>query len=78
MSKIVPLIAFGFGLIGVGAFWSLYNDCLSYFDFLVINDVYYELMAQGWKVMPIIFVLVGIMCLISAGVSATRTTYGER
>ena len=73
MNRIIPLIGFGLGLITVGGFWTLYNDSLSYFDFLVINDAYYQLMALGWKVMPTIFILVGIFCLIAAGVSSSRT-----
>ena len=77
MNRIIPLIGFGLGLITVGGFWSLYNDTLSYFDFLVMNDPYYEFMALIWKVMPLIFILIGIMCLIGAGVSATKTTYRE-
>lgn len=72
MSKAVPLIALGIGLTIVGAYWSLYNDCLSYFDRFVIEGDFNDLFTLGWHAIPIIFLLVGIMCMIAAGVSVSK------
>lgn len=36
----------------------------------MINDVYYELAFFIWRMIPVVLLLVGIICLILAGVSA--------
>lgn len=77
MSKILPLFALGFGLITFGGFWYLFDGLRSYFDsFLISGDVYYELIYLGFRAMPVIVVVMGIFCLIAAGVRTTRE-YGE-
>lgn len=75
MNKAAPLIALGLGLITVGAFWSLYNDSLSYFDSFIIENEFTTLFELGWDSIPIIFLLVGIMCLIAAGISASGSEH---
>ena len=75
MNKVMPLVALGLGLIVVGAFWSLYNDSLTYFDDFIIEDEFTVLFRLGWKVIPIIFLLIGIMCLIAAGVSSSQSEH---
>lgn len=77
MNKVTPLIGLGLGLIVVGAFWSLYNDSLSYFDDFVIDNEFTTLFELGWESIPIIFLFIGIMCLIAAGVSASKSDYKE-
>lgn len=75
MNKVMPLVALGLGLIVVGAFWSLYNDSLSYFDNFIIDDEFNTLFELAWDSIPIIFLLIGVMCLIAAGVSASGSEY---
>ena len=73
MSKLLPLLALGFGLITFGGFWYLFDGVRSYFEsFLITGDVYCELQYLGFRAMPVIVVVIGIFCLIAAGVMATR------
>jgi len=72
LSKVVPLIMFGMGLIGAGAFWSVFNGVRYYFNPFEIEDSYFLLMELGWNAMPVIVILGGIMCLIAAAFSAAR------
>lgn len=72
MSRVVPLIALGFGLITAGAFWMFIDQSLPYLDRFVINDEYFQLINLGWDAMPLIVLLCGILSLISAGVLASR------
>ena len=74
MSKIIPLISFGMGLIGIGAFWTTFDECRVFFRNIIVYDEYHTLMEFGFDVMPIIAIIMGIFCLISAGVMA-RTKY---
>ena len=69
MSKVGPLIIFGITLIVGGAYWTLWDASRSYLDSLVINDVYYELIYWGFRVIPAVMLIVGVMCLISAAIS---------
>jgi hypothetical protein len=76
LSKVIPLIGLGLGLIVIGAFWSLFDGSLSYFSDYVLRNDYYNLMKLGWDAMPVIVVIIGIFCLIAAGV-AYKTQYVE-
>lgn len=77
MNKLIPLIAFGLGLIIAGAFFTFYDDVLPELDEFLIEDEYYTLMKMGWDAFPGIIMLVGIISLIAAGVSASKNTIGD-
>lgn len=76
MNKIVPLIAFGIGLMVAGAFFTFFDDTLPEFDEFLIEDEYYTLMKMIWNGFPGIIMIVGLICLIAAGVSASKNTMG--
>lgn len=75
MSKVVPLLMFGFGLVGIGMFWSLFDGLRYTIEQFVITDEYYVLMELGWDAIPLIALVCGLLCLISAGIVATRERY---
>ena len=72
MSKVLPLLSFGFLLVLGGMYWALWDGSRSYLDSLVIEDSYYILMSHVWAWIPAIMLLVGIMCLIGAGILARK------
>ena len=72
MSKVIPLIAFGMTFVLGGAYWVLWDDSQSYLDSILIEDEYYELISFGWRMIPAVIIMVGVMCLIAAGVSSRR------
>ena len=75
MNKVIPLIAFGLAFIVGGLYWSLWNDNFDSLDSIIIEDEYYELASFFWRIIPAAIIFVGIMCLISAGVSNRREVY---
>ena len=77
MSKVLPLIGIGLGLITIGGFFSLFDGSLSYFRDYVLRNDYYNLMKLGWDAMPVIALIVGIFCLVAAGVSYRTSTVTE-
>ena len=82
MNKIIPLIAFGIGLLVLGLFWHLYNDVFlmsiqkyvltSYTAWGVsyTHDKYFDFMYMIWRLLPWICVFVGILLLLAAGASS--------
>ena len=72
MSKTGPLIIFGITLTVGGLYWSLWDASRSYLDNILIEDVYYELMYWGFRMIPAVMVIIGIMCLIAAGISMSQ------
>jgi len=76
MSRVGPLIIFGVTLLVAGGYWTLWDASRGYLDNILIEDVYYELMYFGFRALPAIIMIVGIMCLISAGVSIRSSRIG--
>ena len=70
MGKVIPLIAFGLTIFVGGLYWAVWNGSRTYLDNFVIVDEYYELMYFGWRMIPAVMLIVGLMCLIAAGVMA--------
>jgi len=68
-SRVGPLIIFGLTLTVGGVYWALWDASRSYLDNIVIRDSYYELMYFGFRAIPAVLLIVGIMCLIAAGVN---------
>jgi len=71
LSRVVPLVVFGITLFVGGLYWAVWDGSRSFIDFLVINDVYYELAFFIWRMLPVVMLIIGILCLILAGVSAS-------
>ena len=69
MSKVGPIIMFGFTIAVAGLYYAVWEGSRSYFNNLIINDIYYELIYWGWRMIPAVLLIVGIMCLIMAGIS---------
>ena len=72
MSRVLPLIVLGITLFVGGLYWMLWNDSTTYLDNLVINDAYYTLASFIWRMIPAVLLIVGLLCVIMAGVNATR------
>jgi hypothetical protein len=82
MNKVIPLLSFGIGLMCLGFYWHFYNDVLtlhlapyflhSYTAFGVAytHDKYFDFMYMIWRLIPWIFVIIGIVLLIAAGTSS--------
>jgi hypothetical protein len=83
MSKVIPLIGFGVGLMCVGFYWHLYNDVFimaispyvltSYTAWGVSysSDKYFDFMYMIWRLLPWVCVIVGVLLLIAAGASSS-------
>ena len=69
MSRVGPLIVFGITLIVCGGYWTLWDSSRSYLSSFVIEDSYYILIYWGFRILPAVLLIVGIMCLIVAGIS---------
>jgi hypothetical protein len=76
MSKVLPLIAFGFLFILGGSYWMLWDESMEYIEEFSLGDEYYELISFGWRMIPAVIIFVGIMCLITAGIKGTRNNDG--
>ena len=77
LGKVIPLIAFGITVFLGGLYWHLWDDSRTYIDQFVVNNEYYTLMYWLWKMLPAVMIIIGLICLISAGVSASRGTVIE-
>ena len=77
MNKILPLLAFGLGLIGAGSFFTLFDESLSYFTEFIIEDKYYLFMESIWSVFPAIIIFIGIIFLVVVGVEASKKNIGD-
>ena len=73
MSRVVPVIIFGFTLVVGGMYWMLWDGSREYLDNILIEDVYYTFMYWGWRAIPVVIILVGIMCMISAAITSRNT-----
>jgi len=83
MSKVVPLIGFGVGIMVVGFYWHLYNDVfLMFIQQYVLgsytawgvsytHDKFFDFMYMVWRILPWICVFIGVVLLIAAGASAS-------
>jgi len=76
LSRVIPLIAFGLTIVVGGLYWALWDGSRSFIDQFVVNDVYYQLMIWVWGAIPAILIIVGILCLIAAGVSVSGNRMG--
>jgi len=72
MSRVIPLVIFGFTLIIGGLYWNLWDGSREYLNNIIIEDSYYILMRYAWAWIPAILIFIGIICLILAGISKTR------
>jgi len=69
MGLVAPLIGLGIGFIGFGFFYSLIDDILArHLQFMILGSVYYDLCALIWDALPFIALIVGVLCLVSAGI----------
>lgn len=74
LSRAVPLIAFGVALIVGGLYWAVWNASRDYLVDFIIVDEYYTLILWLWRLIPIAIIVVGIMCLVAAGIGGRRET----
>lgn len=73
MSKVIPLVMFGMAFILGGIYWHLWDDSIAVLDSILIEDVYYDLISFIWRLIPPAIIVVGIMCLIAAGIAAQKS-----
>ena len=83
MSKIIPLIGFGVGLMCVGFYWHLYNDAFLMFISPYVltsytawgvsytHDKWFDFMYMIWRLLPWLCVGAGVVLLIAAGASSS-------
>jgi len=74
LSRAAPLLIFGITLFVGGLYWALWNSSKSYLDFLVVDDAYYQLAFFIWRIIPVVMLVVGIICIIVAGIGAAQRT----
>jgi len=75
MGLVSALIGFGIAIIGFGLFFSLIDDILaSEFQWMILNNKYYVLCDLIWHSLPFITIILGVLCLIGAGVLHSRGT----
>lgn len=79
MNKMIPIFAFGIGLIVVGFYWALLNDMLNSFFLPYIltdytawgvhytHDKYYDFIEMLFNILPWVLVLIGTILLIASG-----------
>ena len=70
MGAVKSLVAFGVGLIGAGFFWRLFNDILmdKLTGYIITrNDYYFIANDFMWNALPVLVFLLGVFCLIFAG-----------
>ena len=72
MSRVGPLIMFGIAIFVCGLYWALWDGARSYLDFIIVNDVYYELIAWLFQMIPAVLLFVGIICIIVGSIGAVR------
>lgn len=72
MSRVGPLVVFGLTFVVGGMFWALWDGSRSAFDSILVADEYYTLIFFIWRMIPVILLIVGIMCLVSAGIAKAR------
>lgn len=69
-SKVAPLIVFGITFVVGGLYWAVWDGSRYLLDNILVEDVYYTWMYWGWRMIPAVLLIVGIMCLISAGINS--------
>ena len=75
MGLVSALIGFGVAIIGFGLFFSLIDDIIaSEFQWMILNNKYYVLCDLIWHSLPFIAIILGVLCLIGAGVLHSRGT----
>ena len=78
MSKVTALIAFGVGFIGAGFFYRLFDDVInSYIAPYIRPSIYNTGEAFLWDLIPWMIILLGVFCLIAAGVMGTSSSGGK-
>jgi len=70
--RIIPLIVFGVTLVVGGLYWTLWDGARDFLNNILIEDSYYTLIFFVWRMIPAIIIMIGIMCLIAAGISKAR------
>jgi len=82
LNKVIPLLAFGIGLIVLGLWWHFYSDVINMFilpyalhDYTAFgvhytHDKYFDFMYMVWRIMPWILLVLGVFLLLLAGVVA--------
>lgn len=80
MNLVAPLIGFGLLFLAGGFFWKLIDDVidLHFLDFIQYNK-YYTFSQLEWDMIPWILMIMGVLCLIGAGISygQSRTVIKE-
>jgi len=72
LSRVGPLILFGFTIVAGGLYWALWDSCREYLDSILIQDVYYDLMYWGFRIIPAVLLIIAIMCLIASGIGRSK------
>jgi len=75
LNRIAALAGFGMGLIGFGFFYELFDQVyIRYITPYVRPSVYNTGEAFLWDILPWMAILLGIFCLMVAGISYRTTT----
>lgn len=69
MGLVGPLFALGIGLIGFGFYFQFFEEIIEeHFGFMILDTKYYALCDLIWHSLPFLAVIIGVFCLIAAGV----------
>ena len=73
MNRVHAVIFLGIGLIIVGAIWMIGSPEVDIVktDYELSGRAYQDLIYTGWRVLPTVIFLLGLLCLI-AGVAGSR------
>ena len=73
MGVVKTLIGLGIGVLGFGFYWMLQDNIIdTYLSKYVISHAYNDLSFLMWDGMPVIVILVGVFCLVLAGIKVVR------
>ena len=69
MGIVSGLVIFGLGILSFGFYYRIFTDVINEFIVqYVIHNEYYVMSSAIWGWLPWIFIIVGIIALISAGI----------
>lgn len=74
MVLVAVLISIGVGLVGAGIWYRLFDDAINtYFQGYILDSPYYQLADLVWDSIPYLLIIIGVLCLVLAGVAYKGT-----
>lgn len=78
MGRVGSFVAVGIGLIGFGFFYKLEQDIINdSFAKYILSNEYYDMSNWFWEIMPWVVIIVGVFCMVAAGISSRGGVVGQ-